>query len=124
MNIVEVIKKNDWYVTKINDTALNLEREIGVFKIDSSFEFFQRIGCNKVYYRTDVFKSLYPQKNFNDLWNYIKELDGTITKIENDFDAIMKDENIQGALGNIRIYRLTYEIKTLTNGKDCADCEC
>ena len=120
MEIVECIKKNDWYVHLADDGAYDVEREIALIKENSTdYEFTFSVGCNKFYNATHKYKMLYPTSNYNDAWNYISSKKGNITSIETDFDEIMKDEGLQGALGNVRLNRINFEIKTLTNGKDC-----
>ena len=51
-------------------------------------------------------------------------MNGGILSIENDFDAVMKDEKLERLLGNVRLNRMVFELKQITNGKDCEPCEC
>ena len=124
MEIVECVLKNNMYIHKLDDGALNFEKEIGLYEISNSFEFAYKVGCNKLYNKTTKYKLLYPDCNYNQAWEYVKSVQGMITSVEHNFDAVMKDENIQNALGNVRINRLNFDIKTLTNGKDCEPCAC
>lgn len=125
MEIIECVRKNDWYVHKEGDDAFNIESEIALIKENSTeYDFTFSVGCNKFYNATHKYKMLYPTTNYNDAWNYIASKKGNITSVETDFDEIMKDENLNGALGNVRINRINFEIKTLTNGKDCEPCKC
>ena len=124
MEIVECIIKKDMYIHKLDDGALNFEKEIGLIEISNAFEFAFSVGCNRLYYKTTKYKLLYPDCNYNDAWNYVKSVHGLITSVETNFDAIMNDENIQNALGNVRINRLNFDHKILTNGKNCDSCIC
>jgi hypothetical protein len=125
MEIVECIKKNDWYVHITDDGAYNAEREIALIKDNqSNFELAYTVGCTRLYFQTIQYKLIYPIDNYNDAWTYIKSVKGLIKTVETSFDEVMKDENLQGALGNVRLNRIIFEIKTLTNGKDCNTCVC
>lgn len=124
MDIIECIKKNDWYVHKSDDGAYNAEREIALIKGAIEFEFFQSVGCQKLYYRTTEYKMIYPECEYNTAWDYIQSVSGTITSVEDNFDSVMKDELLNGALGNVRLNRINFIVKILTNGKDCEPCAC
>lgn len=125
MEIVECIKKNDWYVHLNGDSAYNAEREIALIKESATdYEFALSVGCNRFYNATFKYKLIYPIANYNDAWDYVVSKKGLITSVETDFDAIMKDEGFDVALGNVRLNRIDFEIKTLTNGKDCEPCKC
>lgn len=125
MDIRECIRKNELYVHKTDDAAFNPEREIALIKDGSTpYEFAFRVGVSNLYNKTEVWKMLYPVDAYNEAWTYVKSVKGKITSVEDDFDAVMKDENLSGALGSVRINRINFEIKTLTNGKDCEPCEC
>lgn len=125
MEIVECIRKNDWYIHVTDDGAYNAEREIALIKDSSSnFELAYPLGCTRLYFQVITYKLIYPVANYNDAWNYIKGVKGLIKTVETDFDAVMKDEKLGKALGNVRLNRIVFEIKTLTNGKDCNTCVC
>lgn len=125
MEIIECIKKNDWYVHINGDSAFNSEREIALIKENATeYDFVFSVGCNKFYNAIHKYKLIYPTVNYNDAWQYVFSKKGNITSIETDFDTIMKDEGLQGALGNVRLNKINFEIKTLTNGKDCEPCKC
>lgn len=125
MEIVECIKKNDWYIHRLDDSALNLEREIALIKSEpDKFELAYRLGCDRVYNKTEFWKMLYNCSDYNEAWEYIKDNKGTISEVNDNFDEVMKDEGLNMALGNVRVSRILFTIKTMTNGKDCGDCEC
>ncbi|HON21122.1 MAG TPA: hypothetical protein PLW70_07295 [Bacteroidales bacterium] len=125
MEIVEVVRKNDMYIGRNTDMALNLETQIGVFQNGgASFDFLQKVGCNRLYSKTTTYKILYNEKNYNEAWQYVQDMNGGILSIENDFDAVMKDEKLERLLGNVRLNRMVFELKQITNGKDCEPCEC
>ena len=125
MEIVECIRKNDWCVHRLDDGALNLEREIGLIKSESDkYELAYRLGCDKIYNKTESWKMLYDCEHYNEAWQHISDNKGTIVEVNDNFDEVMKDEKIEMALGNVRISRILFTIKTMTNGKDCGDCEC
>jgi hypothetical protein len=46
MEIVECIVKKNMYIHKLDDGALNFEKEIGLIEISNSFEFAYKVGCN------------------------------------------------------------------------------
>ena len=125
MEIVEVVRKNDMYIGRNTDMALNLETQIGVFQNGgASFDLLQKVGCNRLYSKTTTYKILYNEKNYNEAWQYVQDMNGGILSIENDFDAVMKDEKLERLLGNVRLNRMVFELKQITNGKDCEPCEC
>lgn len=125
MEIVEVVRKNDMYIGRNTDMALNLETQIGVFQNGgASFDFLHKVGCNRLYSKTTTYKILYNEKNYNEAWQYVQDMNGGILSIENDFDAVMKDEKLERLLGNVRLNRMVFELKQITNGKDCEPCEC
>lgn len=124
MEIVDVILKDNMYIVKSTDVAINFEKQIAIFSEPKEYEYAFSAGCNKMYNETSTYKAIYPEKSYNDVWTYIKAQNGTIRLIEDNFDEIMKDENLQGALGAVRLNRITYTVKRVTNGKDCNDCVC
>ena len=125
MEIIECIRKNEWYIHKSDDSPYNAEKEIALIKESATeFDYAFSVGCQKLYNRTLKYKLLYPSCEYNTAWTYIRSVSGTVISIETDFDEIMKDENLERALGNVRINRINFEIKTLTNGKDCEPCVC
>lgn len=125
MEIIEVVRKNDMYVDKKTDRAINFENQIGLFvNGQATFDFFQKVGCDKLYYKSTSYKLLYDEKYYNEAWAKVKEMKGLLTSIESDFDNIMKDEKLERALGNVRINRMIFQTKVMTNGKDCEPCEC
>lgn len=125
MEIVECIKKNDMYIQVKDEKAYNPETDIALIKDGSTpFEFAYNIGFIKMYNKVETWKLLYPDTNYSEAWQYVKEIKGTITSNDTNFEEVMTDENLTGILGNIRINRLNFEIKTLTNGKNCEPCEC
>ena len=124
MEIVEVVLKNNQYIRRDNDVALNLEREIGVFTMPKSYEFRFRAGKNKIYNEVVNYKALYKEDMYDYIWQWIADKKGTITNISNNFDEVAKEENLVGVLGAGRINKVMFTIKRITNGRDCEPCEC
>jgi hypothetical protein len=122
--IVECIKKNDMYVHRLDDMAFDAEREIALIETERSFDYAFSIGCDRIYTQTQKFKMLYAEGFYNKAWTYINEIKGMLDSIEVDFDKVMNDEGLQGALGSVRINRLTFTVKRTTNGKNCDVCVC
>lgn len=125
MEIIEVVRKNNMYVGKRTDMAIDFETQIGLFvNGQSSFDFFQKVGCEKLYYMSTSYKLLYDERKYNEAWEKVKEMNGLLTSIESDYDTVMKDERLENALGNVRINRIIFQTKVVTNGKNCEPCEC
>ena len=124
MEIIECIIKDGMIIHKDNDAAINFEKEIALIKTAQEFEYAFSVSCQKIYNLTTSYKLLYPVGDYNTAWDYIKTAKGMITSISDDFDTVMNEEGLSEALGNVRINRIEFEIKTQTNGRNCEPCKC
>lgn len=125
MEVVNLINKNNVYVNDANGMAWNPEREIGIIQNGvADYDYAFKVGCDKVYLITTTFKALFKDSWHNDTINYIKSLKGDIVSVDNDFDSVMKSENLDSIMGNVRINRIIFKIKTHGDGRDCEPCKC
>jgi len=122
--IVQCVKKNDMYVHLLDDMAFDPEREIALIETDRTFDFAFSIGCDRIYTQTQKFKMLYAERMYNEALAYVSDNNGMLSSVDIDFDTVMKDENLNAALGNVRINRLNFTLKKTTNGKNCEPCTC
>lgn len=105
------------------EQAWNPEFYTAIVYKSESFELFTKLGCDKVYNRTENYRALCKEFD-NDLFEYIKSYNGTITNQDRDFDRVMKAERLQSIQGSVRIIAVDFQIKTKTYGKDCDRCIC
>lgn len=125
MEVVEVTQNNGVYVRIDDGAAWNPEREIAIVQVDSpTYDLAYRLGSHRLYNITINYKILYPESKYNDAWKYINDIKGTITSVDDNFDVVMPDEGLTEIMGNVRIARINYSIKKMSNGKDCDDCKC
>ena len=123
MDIVQFIPKNGVLVTD-DDRAFNAEQEAALIKSteDTLVPKF-RYNCQIAYDKTEKWKIL-TSENSNDIYDYIDSVKGRITSKDDDFEKVMKEEGLTDLLGKVRIMRINFEIKTITNGKNCDPCVC
>lgn len=123
MDITTFISKNGVLVSE-DDRAFNPEQEAALVK-DGSADFAEkfRYGCNIAYDRVQKWKILTTEQD-EDIDDYIRSVRGIVTEIDDNFEKVMKDEGMQDLLGKCRIIKISFETKTVTNGRNCDDCEC
>lgn len=125
MEIVNVTLNNNIYVRTDNNAAWNPEREIALVQDGSPvYELAYRVGGQKLYNIITNYKALYMADNYADVWQYIKANNGTITSKDDNFDEVMRAEGLEDILGNVRIYRINFTTKIMSNGLNCEPCKC
>lgn len=124
MQVIKCIKKEGFYIHENDDGAFNPENEIALIELENEFEYAFSLGCDKIYLKTTSYKMLYPEKHYNIAWDYINATKGNLTSIEKDFETVMKEDGLTVALGNVRMNRVNFEVKTHTNGRNCDVCVC
>lgn len=123
MEIISFISKNGVLVTQ-DDRAFNAEQEAALVR-DGIPTFVPAFtyGCERAYNKTEKFKLL-TTKQDSDIDDYISSVKGIVTGIDPDFEKVMKDNGLQDLLGKTRIIQINFEVKTVTNGRNCEPCEC
>ncbi len=101
----------------------NPEHEIAVYEVSNVFNPIFKLGCTQIYNKVTSYKILTTENN-DDVYNYISSLNGKITSIDNDFDKVMRDEQLENALGITQIIRINFTTTIATDGKNCEPCVC
>jgi hypothetical protein len=124
MEIVECIVKNKMLVHADDSGGFNPEFEIAIIKSKSTSTPKFKVACNTIYDNIQPWRALLQQKDSAQLIAYIKYVGGKLTGTDPEFDKVMKEENLTEIMGNVRLIRINYEIKTVTNGNYCEPCDC
>lgn len=104
--------------------GFNPESEIALVKGTNTYALKFKQGCKYIYDKVQRYKVILQKTGNNQVNEFIQSNKGHITSIDEDFDKVMREENLTDIMGNVRLIRINYEIKSVTNGKDCEPCIC